>query len=111
MVSFKHPYTKLNYPIFTTIRSVDYMKKNNLNIGSIDSVIVEGINKGNAILIGYYDSPINDMPFELLKYDTSPLVCNTYDDFIKILNSFIQFPSNQLTTIKRITFWMWLHRG
>ena len=107
MVKFTHNYDKSNDRVFTTVRSVNYMKKHNLLLGSIDTVTFPD-KKFLGKLIAYQDLTINNMSLDLLKYDVSPLPCETKEDFVDILNSFLPlgWGHNTIWTTKRLMVWL-----
>jgi len=105
-MNFTHWYDKLDYPIFTTIRSVGYMAKHNLKINDVESIYHKKNYIFSAILIAYQDMKIEDMDIQLLRFDANSKVDGIYihnhQGFVDLINSFIQYKSNRLTTRKRI---------
>ena len=106
LFNFSHNYDKLRYPTFTTIRSVHYMKKRNLKIGSIGWITLKRKKLFKAVIMGYRDMRICDMPIDLLKLDSKydDFEIKDHQDFVNLLNEFNRFKNNRLTTIKRIIY-------
>ena len=106
---FSHDYFKLDFKIFPTVRSPKYVKKNKLFVGQIEEIYVKGNRKGFATLIAEEKRSIAHMSLAFLKYDSSSVQTSieTRQDYVDLLNSFIQYGSNRLTTIKSILWWRW----
>jgi len=112
-MNFSHYYDKLNYAVFPTVRSVNYMDKHNLKIGSIDDIYVKRKFIGRAKLIVYQIQKIKEMSLNFLRYDST---CDELDeiidkkDYIDLLNSFLPagWGHNRLTTTKAILWWRWI---
>jgi len=91
--------------IFPTIRSRGYMEKHGLSIGSLEDVRSPNM-KFQAQLIDFEDWKICDIELVFLQYDAYPIPITSHQDFVDLLNSFIKWDSNKITTIKRILWWM-----
>lgn len=105
-IKFSHDYDKLMSKIFPTVRSVDYMEEHELKIGDIVD-IVSPLMRFNAKIIDFEDWKICDMELGFLKYDCYPIPCESYQDYVDLLNSFIKFKSNKISTKKRV---IWLQK-
>lgn len=114
--------------VFPTIRSVNYMKSHKLAISEIirvnvyedqiieyakldddkDITLSKFLKSFDAVLIGYLDIKIKNIPLEFLKWDAAPLLVKSHQDFVDVINSFIvdqyKSPIGQSTieTVKRI---------
>lgn len=103
-VKFSHDYEKLMRIIFPTVRSVNYNKEKKFDVGDFVEVHSPSM-KFIAKLINYEDWKICDMELGFIKYDCYPIECESHEDYINLLNSFIpKFDPNKLNTIKRI-YW------
>ena len=102
LFNFSHDYYKLRRPFFTTIRSIKY-KAEPGQIGWI-TLKIKALFLGK--IMAYNDMRICDIPLELLKDDAEypGFSINSHEDFVELLNSFLPYKSNRLTTIKRIFF-------
>jgi len=103
IIHFTHEYDKLERDVIPTVRSVDYMKEHDLKIGD-EVTLTSPSRKMNCILIGFEDMKIKDMGLAFLKYDCSPLKCESIMDYIDILNSFTKFYGTTEKAIKRIIY-------
>jgi len=103
---FSHDYYKLQNDAFTTIRSVYYMNRRGIGIGSKGWITLQNRKLFLAIIMGYKDARICDIPLEVLKNDAEYLgfLIASHQDFVDLLNSFTRFKQNCLTTVKRVFF-------
>jgi len=111
-MKFTHKYDKLEGKVFPTVRSIKYMEKHDLSIGSVDDVYIGKDLVGTAVLIAEQRRQISDMHLSFLKYDSNYDYeeIESHQDYVELLNSFIPYKSNRLGTTKSILWWVWKSR-
>ncbi|WP_064496473.1 hypothetical protein [Methanocaldococcus jannaschii] len=104
-INFSHDYFKLREQRFTTIRSKHYLKNKGLRVGDVVK-IKHPSGEFPAKIVGVEVKRICDIPLEILKKDAEFEGFNikTHQDFVDLLNSFIPYKSNKLTTEKAIIY-------
>ena len=108
LFNFTHPYYKLMNKEFTTIRSVNYMKKMGFSLNETGVIQLEGKFLKNAKVIGYIDKPIDEFRLVELKQDAEypTFFIHSHQNFVDLLNSFIKWNSNHLKCVKRMYYIM-----
>lgn len=104
-VKFRHKFYKLYKDEFTTIRSKKYVKNNRLSIGEIVN-IKSPIGNFNVEVTDIKIRKICDIPLDILKEDGDypNFEIKLHQDFVDLLNTFIPYKSNKLTTEKAIIY-------
>jgi len=73
-IKFSFFWDKLNYPTFTTIRSIKYVKQNNLKTGQIVEIYVKNKFLFFAKITNIEIKQIKDIPLDVLKKDVAPSI-------------------------------------
>lgn len=87
IITFRHPYHKLDLPEFTTIRGKTFFSKFEIE----ESVLIKTPSASfSAIVVDIQLLKIRDIPFETLRIDTNygRHSISNRSDFLKLINSF-----------------------
>lgn len=111
LFNFSENYYKLQDPIFTTIRSVNYNKEHEFSLNSIGWITLVRIKKFIVKVIGWKDQRICDINLELLKKDVAypNFSIGSHEQFVYGLNQILlkagyKYANNSKTTTKRIFY-------
>ena len=93
VINFAHKYTKLDYPIFPTIRGESWYQKKS----RFWCVTVNHNYFTFAYLLHQFPMRISDIPLDLLVWDVAPTKIHSRYHFMEKLNTFRRFHKLETT--------------